>query len=424
MDEVYEIDECVKWINRNYFKKIALQFSQNDLPDSPSVVKLLQEKTSCSHEYFVVLTASCGTDFLAPLRLGSNFIQGIICFGSGSQENGSSSACFNPNESYGQLPVFYCFGKKSCQDQDVINFVVNEIKKNSGNCLTLYDLSHSSLITRLIQSSDLDSNNVGKIIRSRRDWSFTESFEKTLLCEDNPSVVNRLGRFALPKPLDSYESILWVGDCQDLFFRVNSVKDITLINLKEMTTSVMRPQKELMKRLALIEKTKEAKTIGIIFTNVLPQVDSVLETTKKLIESKKKQYILISLIQAVDNSKFGNFGEVDVFVLVTACSCGSFILTTKAHVPLITLTELQVALGVKTVYGGLEWNHDQVMDEEEEEIESTDKASKTHMTSLMEYKANMRNHWFGLEVSAGETPVADIKQGATGVASGYDTEPL
>jgi diphthamide synthase subunit DPH2 len=202
---------------------------------------------------------------------------------------------------------------------------------------------------------------------------------------------------------------------------------VTLIDIFEKTSIVMKPQRELMKRLALVEKTKQAKTIGIIFTNVLPQVDVVLERIKSLIKSKKKEFILISLIQAVDNTKFGNFGEVDVFVLCTACNCGSFIMTTKAHVPLINLTELEIALGVRTTYGGLQWNEDQ--DEEEEDMEETENKDSTgsikdEMKSLMEYKSNMRNHWFGLEVNAGETPVGNIKHGATGVASGYNNEPF
>lgn len=417
MEETYEIDECLSWIKKNKFTKIVLQFSQQDLPDSPLVVKILEEKTTSNHEFFVVLTASCGVDFLAPLRLGSHFIQAVICFGSSR-----GSPCLNPSTSFKELPVLYCFGRRGSPNE--LQFVKDEIKASrcDSDTLILYDLCYSSLVSKLIESGDIHRNQVGKLVRENRiNWSFTNGFERSLLVEKWDSK-DRLGKFGLSRPLQSFNKIIWIGVCSDLFYRVNCIRDVTLIDPKEKTSSLMKPQKELIKRLSLVEKAKDAKTIGIVFTNILPRVDDVLQRTQDLIKKKRKQFILISLTQAVDNSKFGNFGEVDVFVLCSACSCGSLILTTETHVPLIDLTELDLALGVKTTYGGLEWNQDQdMLDDEESVIDTT---VKTTVNSLMEYKTKMRSVWFGLEVSAGQTEIGDIKAGATGVASGYDNEPM
>lgn len=408
MESKYEINDCIKWIKTNDFSKIALQFSRQDLVDSPAVVKLLTDTmndTSC--EFFVVLTASCGVDFLGPLRLGNNFIQGIICFGSAR-----GSPCFNPEDTFAELPVLFVFGRKEMKES------IEQIKeKCNENTLILYDLVDSCAVMSLLDQGFLSQEQVGKIIHERTKWSFTDSFQTRLVCQKS-TVKHEMGRFSISKPIDSFDNIVWVGCCNDLFFRVNLVKEITVIEPNG-TVSVVKPQKELMKRLALIERTKEAKTIGIIFTNILPRIDPIVDRIQRLITSKKKEYILISLIQAVDNSKFGNFGEVDVFVLVSACSCGSFINDTKAHVPLIVLPELELALGAMTTYGGVEWNTDHEMEEQEEDSKATT------VSSLMEYKANLKNHWFGLEVNAGESPVVSgIKEGATGVASGYDNEPF
>lgn len=420
MDE----DSEIKWMLANNIQKVAVQLPESLLSKSADIIQLLEdnlvrllnkgrEEVKKEYEFFVVLTASCGVDYLSPLRLGDKFIKGVIYIG---------TPCLTANVCYGEIPVFFNFGREKGFDNE--QFVKDQISLTTGlEPLILYDLKHSLLVSQLLRLNHIKEENVGKITRMKDSWTFTPIIQNLIVDPQNQSgnangSISRLGIFTLSKPLDSFSSIIWIGECSDLFYRVNGQKDITLINPETKTVSTVSPQKELIKRLSLIEKVKEAKTVGLIFSNVLPEPSGPnIDRLKKLLKKKKKEFLLISLIQAVDNSKFGNFGEVDAFVLLTACSCGSFILSTKAHVPLITEIELLISLGVKVKYGGLQWNAEEEQDEEEE---TEDIANE--IKTLMEYKDNMKHHWFGLEVSAGDTPASEVKEGLTGIASAYDSE--
>ena len=90
----------------------------------------------------------------------------------------------------------------------------------------------------------------------------------------------------------------------------------------------------------------------------------------------------------------------------------------KCHVPLISLTELEIALGVQMEYGGILWNQD------EDTHEDLTPSSPPVQSSLMEYRDNMKGTWYGLQVDAGEQPASILKEGTSGLPRGYESEPV
>jgi diphthamide biosynthesis enzyme Dph1/Dph2-like protein len=386
-----------------------LQFSPDDLPDSPQICQQLKQQTSDENEYFIVLTASCGIDFLAPLRLGPGFIQAIIAFGSSS-----GSLCLAPDTPCAELPVLFVFGDR--YDEESYQFTKQHASVKDHDFI-LYDLRHAALVTRLITDEVIPESKVAKITRSSDLWTFSENISRLTVANAG---TNQAGHFTCPADLSSCKSVLWIGKCEDLFFRTCgwNITGIDPVSKSEWQTA---SHKELTKRLSLIERAKSAQTIGVVYTNTLPSVNQTLQRVEKLIKKKGKNMVQISIIQSADNTKFGNFAEVDVYALSSACTCGSLILNTKTHVPLISLTELEIALGVKRMFGGMEWNSD-AGDEQEEETESPVTESENEIRDIMEFRDGMRSNWFGLEVAAGEHAIAEVQEGATGIASGYVSE--
>lgn len=392
--------------------RVALQFSPQDLHDSPLVVKDLGQRTSTDSEFFIVLTASCGVDFLAPLRLGPGYIQGIISFGSNSD-----SPCLAADTPFADLPVLFVFGER--WNQESFEYAKQRLQsRSSENDILCYDLRYAALVQKLVQDQTISESNISKVLVSCDKWTFSDNITSITTNEPHGEV---LGHFVSPVALKDCRSILWLGKCEDLFFRTCG-SNINGIDPESMSEWTIQFHKELTKRLALIEKVKSANTIGIVFTNTLPSVDATLARVKQLLKSKGKNSVLISVIQSADNTKFGNFSEVDAYALSSACTCGSLILKTKAHVPLVSLTELEIALGVRKTFGGLEWNSDQEPDEAEDVV-SAAAESENEIRDILEFKDNMKSNWFGLEVAAGEHSVAEVEEGSRGIASSYDSEP-
>ena len=408
IEQRYQTRDCADWITRNEYRKVVLQFSEMEMPDLVAVIKSLRDLIP-DVEFYTVVTASCSVDYLAPLRLGEKFIQAIVCFGCGASKTNlclpSSATAFD------QLPVLFVFGsEQTCNFDATI----------SDSDLILYDLKCLPFISSFAARNNVRRDQIGKVIRSNEKWSFTRSTDPFII--NKSDCPHTFGQFSISEPIESYDKIIWIGHCDDLFYQVNLARDeVSLISpsssVPEMT--IIKPRTNLSRRLALIEKAKLASTIGLVFNNSIPNVDSILKRVKKLSMKRGKKLCYLSLVQEADNTKFGNFPLIDVYVIISSCTCGSLAKNIKAHAPLITLTEYEISLGLRTFYGGVEWNKEVI-----EEVSEDEQHSDSHAASkqIMEYKQLMGNSWYGLQVDAGHDPVFEVEEGSRGVASSYEHE--
>jgi hypothetical protein len=257
--------------------------------------------------------------------------------------------------------------------------------------------------------------NVAKMENLSSDWHFTDSASPLVIGKELSKF--SFGSFSLSRELTSFQRVIYVGICKNLSLRVNSPNELIEIDPQNETVTKTSTSKELRKRMALIEKVKlkDTKKLGIIFTHSLPTVDALFSHLKETALKKRKELFLITLLQATDETKFGNFGEIDAFVIVSACSCSALIQAVKTHVPLITVTEYEIALGLPRDYGGISWNAEPTQESDEE---SDDETSK----QVLEYKTAMKGSWYGLQVDAGLHPVGQVHEGQKGIASGYNNE--
>ena len=53
LNQIYELNECVKWIEENNFSSIVLQFSRNSLEDSSRIALILKNRTES--EYYITI---------------------------------------------------------------------------------------------------------------------------------------------------------------------------------------------------------------------------------------------------------------------------------------------------------------------------------------------------------------------------------
>lgn len=403
----YQLPLCLQWITQNQFTRLVLQFSRKDLKDSPQVVRWLKAANPSSElELFVVLTASCGVDFLAPLRLGPGYIQGIICFG---------ASCISSNAlHFTQVPVLYSF---ACQfDQDTIKFLQSEILKQPvDSLLILYDLEHIQIVHYLLQQQPELLQSLGKVISTSPIHSFAGIPAQLVVSSHSHSI----GAFAIDRQISEFKHVIWIGSPPSVEYRVGLQQDIVCVAPNSLEVSNIIRSKEVTKRLALIQRVKTSYTIGILITNCITDVTSIIERISSRAAKRGKKVLLISFIQAVDDTKFGNFGEVDAFAVASACQCQSLIMNFKCHVPLISLTELEIALGVPMEYGGILWNQDEDMPQQD-----LTPASPPVHSSLIEYRDNMRATWYGLQVAPGDSPVACVVAGTSGLPRAYESEPV
>ncbi|KAI1308672.1 2-(3-amino-3-carboxypropyl)histidine synthase subunit 2 [Halotydeus destructor] len=385
---VFDLAECSTWIADHQFKRVALQLKQADLPYSVDIVRSLQAEQD-DIELFVILSPSCSVDYVSPLHLSSsNAVDAIICFG--------DSCLPNTKPTLGLVPVLFIFDQSSQVSVEQVCNQVDQILHEKPNQLILYDVCYARIVSQLNQKLSHLTENVARIHKSCENWSFSSNLDSIVATDYSGNI---FGHFSLPRPLKSYESVVWIGTCSNLFFRVNSPTELTEIEPASLTSRVITCSKELMKRISVIEKVKEARQVGIVFSNTLQDVASTVSLVREISNKTSIKTQMISLVQFVDECKIGNFGELDAFVIVTACNCAKLIQSIHTNVPLVTLHEFEIALGLRREYGNIIWN-ETASDVLQDESSLTEKPSDM-CGDILEYQGSLRGTWYGLNMTKG-----------------------
>ncbi|KAJ1357484.1 hypothetical protein KIN20_015648 [Parelaphostrongylus tenuis] len=208
-----------------------------------------------------------------------------------------------------------------------------------------------------------------------------------------------------------------------------------------------KPQswRELRKRLFLIEKLRDAHTVGLVVGSV--SVKGHTEAVKRVRELCKvagKRLYVIS-VGKVNVPKLSNFVDIDVFVLLS-CPFGVILDSTEFFRPVLSMFEAEVALNPsKKWFGDSRWCADfseflndvigfhDSDDADMSLITGKVRSSRLHdfdaMTQLGQMVAYhtedyFKNHsWQGLDDGVRLDEPTEIREGRTGTALGYDIEP-
>ncbi|KAE8748346.1 hypothetical protein FOCC_FOCC004982 [Frankliniella occidentalis] len=435
---VYELDRCDQWINANGLSKVCLQFPDNLLCDSPDV--LLSLRNSSGAQCFILGDTSYGSCCVDEVSAEHVQADGIIHFG---------HACLSLTI---RLPVLYIFQSKPLDVQNLMNAISARFEDCNSSLLVIYDVAYSHKIADVDKALTLKFPNAVSA--------------RPTLSNSAKEQYNCLGSsFTLPDKsiLENY-NVLYIGHDGRTF--TNYLLELAACKLfrydPEETQSCVQPadgkiSKFLMKRLHLVERVKDARTLGILIGTLgvegyLDAVDRVKLLAKK---TGKKTYIFA--VGRPNIPKLANFPEVDVFVLI-ACPENSLFDWKEFYQPVVSIYEVELACN-----SAREWSSKYVIDFRQllsgggDHVELSDTPEDTLDVSLITGKVRnidlsssvndseersvaaradlavcvstgsqflSNRSWQGLEQSLGQTPVELASVGRIGVASSYQSEPL
>ncbi|XP_018427496.1 PREDICTED: diphthamide biosynthesis protein 2 [Nanorana parkeri] len=332
LEEIYEIQKTVEFIQEKGAKKVALQFSDDLLVESVSIARKLEDATGV-RMYILADTSygSCCVDEVAAEHVGADI---LIHYG---------RACLSPSN---RLPVMYVFGQKALN----VNLCVESFQNLFPDCKTpvvvfsdvLYQHALGELEARLGQ------NYPGVVFTKLSRVSDVPS----------PSEVRRFGRSFSPDPTlwpEAYSFFYVGGEGPTLnnlllawpgcpFFSFNP-------ETGEGRKEGLNVNRALMKRFYLIERARDAQVVGIVVGTLgVSDYLSALAHLKDVIHRAGKKSHMLSMGK-LNPAKLANFPEVDIFVLV-ACAENSLLDSSEFYRPIVTPDEMEVACNPAREWGG------------------------------------------------------------------------
>ncbi|CAO3651240.1 unnamed protein product [Cunninghamella blakesleeana] len=306
---LYEIERTVNYIQRYHYKKVALQFPNEMLADAASVSRLLKERTSDNNVSYFILAdtsyGSCCVDEVAAQHVNAD---AIVHYG---------HSCLSPT-SY--LPVLYVFGYQSVDLEDCIGQFKNLIPDHQQPVILMSNVEYSHIIeplknelskdyqyiissyvqkendikrkkgnhhdnSRGCQSNDKDGDLLSCKKCQNCDHEKTPKDQPTKNVDndqdkkgnenenDNNNINNNNGSsrsYILPNGITIDQCIIFFIGKEGLtltnIMMVHNQCQIYTYNplLKEGRKETISVNKMLMKRYFMVQKAKDANTIGIV----------------------------------------------------------------------------------------------------------------------------------------------------------------
>ncbi|KAF9109977.1 Diphthamide biosynthesis protein 2 [Mortierella sp. AM989] len=151
--DIYEIDRTVKVIKERGYKRIALQFPDELLPDSGLVAQLIRERTGSS--VFILADTSYGSCCVDEVAAQHISADAIIHYG---------RSCQSPTS---RLPVIYVFGRQPVNVQECANVFDGFFGKDkSQKVVLMYDVVYAHCIDKLMGVLETEMSYIN-IIKSR-----------------------------------------------------------------------------------------------------------------------------------------------------------------------------------------------------------------------------------------------------------------
>ncbi|XP_053325710.1 2-(3-amino-3-carboxypropyl)histidine synthase subunit 2 [Spea bombifrons] len=323
LDEVYEIEKTVAFIQEKDARRVALQFPDELLEDSVTIARKLEGATGAK-VYILGDTSygSCCVDEVAAQHVNADV---LVHYG---------RACLSPCI---RLPVSYVFGRKAVD----VNLCAEVFRKLSPEpesaVVILSDVVYHHAIamleallapgyphvifSKLTKYEELSSD--GDVLKSGRRFSpdpklWPDGYSFFYVGGEGPTLNN----FMLTWPR-----------CP--FFSFNP-------ETGEGRKEGLNVNRALMRRFYLIEKARDAKVVGILVGTLgVSDYLSALKHLKDIIHLAGKKSYMLSMGK-LNPAKLANFPEVDVFVLV-ACPENSLLDSSGFYRPVVTPDEMEVA---------------------------------------------------------------------------------
>ncbi|CAI8016030.1 2-(3-amino-3-carboxypropyl)histidine synthase subunit 2 [Geodia barretti] len=463
--EYYEIDRCLRFIAS--FRKVALQFPDQLLCDSVAVTTILAGE---SGRECVILGdtsyGSCCVDEVAASHVDADC---IIHFG---------PSCLTQTE---RLPVLYVFGREEVKMEECERAFRELFPDPMTSVLILYDTVYHHCIAELMErlsdyvdctpsllslphpitpspSTEATPTQDSCIASDGDQLRDSDTKSSDLINAPSPSGVLlptsavgpanssiRFGRsFKLDKPVTDVRMFYIGREGRTLTNLLISYSRSQFYSYDPESGERRRESsavnKALGKRYYLVQKAKEARTVGIL-VGTLGAAGSmeVMQRLKSLLRQAGKKYYTVA-VGKLNVAKMANFMEIDVFVLVACPRTASWSLRTREwsgevitdYRELFSLPVLEdrptedeeEEPEFSLISGGLlPSRHPRDSEREGEEGAVALRASMDVALPNSTGAEFLRGRgWKGLERRLGEGGVATANEGRRGVASAYSHE--
>lgn len=449
----YQLVECLEWIVDNNYKRIVLQFKNEDLRHSVSIVEQLKnayEKCSdkdsdgdrSSLDLYVTQSNTCCVDLIVTQHISD--VDAIVHFG---------NVCLSKPHIENQevdKPVLFAFNFLQ-EDYELLDRQLDEIidrlttihQDNTNRpILVLYDtylIGHARRLKDKLLGTDLaDVANLNCIspcwnaTRTNRSMFSDSANEKDLI----------LGQYVLGRPLGDYKSAIYLGDHLSIHLTLHGPSNLWKISFRDQLESEkVNVSRMLNKRMALVQRLKDDDElkVGVIITNPLPNISEMMDRLRAYAKPKNHTLYFISMIQTIDECKIGNFDLCDAFVVINSCTCSTILESLVFNRPILNDLEFKLACGYEGEYGRVLWpgsdTHLSADDLVNRRKVSDVSLALVHMRNdLLERCSRARaNMWSGMDYKAPVNPKTlggsdaeelTIEEGLKGIASNYSSEPL
>ncbi|KAI3413915.1 hypothetical protein GPALN_011389 [Globodera pallida] len=473
--EFFEVERLCSWILANNFRRTALQLPDELLEFAFQLVAAVEQKLAMNNDnsseeqrklYVLADTSyrSCCLDEIAAEHIACD---SIVHFG---------DACLS--ECGSRMPALYIFGRRPFELDTFVEQFRAEI---SDQIVIDQHWDEAVLICEAgythVQDS-LEHSVASALPPSVQVHSFKVPMQKSLSNPSDANATELLGR-QVPSGFDAeglvkkpQRFLIFVGSPDNPLLPIAqmTIRHIgkTVVycpETRKFHTSETSAHRMLLRRLYLIERLRDARTVGLVIGAVaLRGCREAVARVRKLCERDGKR-LYVMYIGKLNEAKLSNFGiDVDAFVLLS-CPFGIIQDGTKFCRPILSVFEAEVALNPtkRDWLADMRWtpNFEQLAKDEIERRGAEDGADAIELVSLtsgnirrhrssdgepdsgrngggqlLEYSAG--NHfalrsWRGLEDNGssggactddeGTKCPCELKQGMDGIATRYVDEP-
>ncbi|CAJ0606840.1 unnamed protein product [Cylicocyclus nassatus] len=428
----FSLEDTIQWIITNSYRRVALQLPDQCLSRACRIAKLIESHTNA--KTFVLADTSyrsCCVDEVAAAHASCD---AIVHYG---------DACLSALTE--KIPVKFVFGSFPV-DITAFEGVMPYLSCTKDRpVLLLTDACYSDSMAALEEAVErcLPSTQIYRaaVVDPTQEIAHdvlnnTLSFGRIMpreLCEASSVFLCFVG--GTTSPLLS----LWLmtyPQCESVI-----VFDPQTSAIQQQSSHSLR---QLRKRLFLIEKLRDAHTVGLVVgtVGVRGHIEAV-QRVRKLCKAAGKRLYVIS-VGKINVPKLSNFAEIDAFILLS-CPFGIILDSSDYFRPILSMFEAEMALNPSKSWSGYDkWSadftsftNDEVgcLDGDHTDVSlvtgriragpAADSEAKNSGEILPYEKGDYfkSRTWRGLDADVRLDESTKVEEGRTGTALSYDTEP-
>ncbi|KAI1789095.1 diphthamide biosynthesis protein [Ganoderma leucocontextum] len=362
-EETYEITRTVQEVEKQDYKRIALQFPDELLPHSVPIFRALKTRTKEVREFYVLADTSYGSCCVDEVAAQHVDADALVHYG---------HACMSQTS---RLPIIYVLGKKPVDPAHCVETFAEAVPNLSEkhSVVLKYDVTYAHQADAIIATLKSRLPPATRILHTPVPLIAQPASSE----QHTPHHLQEAGVQPPTEPEASPEDsiILYIGGesltVTNLLLTHASYEVYTYdpkTGLARLESG--RTNKLLMRRYVVVQKARDADVIGILVgtlgvASYLPLIAHLRTIIKR---AHKKSYTIS--VGKVNPAKLANFLEIEAFVLV-ACPENSLLDAREFLCPIVTPYELEVALQPRQTWTGrYVLDFEQLLREKKEGIDS------------------------------------------------------